>query len=453
MENAGDKTTQITVSRRDLIKTGATVAAGVAAAGTLAGISGAPTVLASGTRASSQTLNFLTGLTGGDGDVMVALVRQFNKEHPNITVKMQSLLWAQFYPKLNSALSSGNAPEVFTTHVQEMLYYQDKGLFGNLDDLFGPSLPESDFASLPMHYVKYQGHITGMPLDMHGFALYLNPDLFKKAGLPLRSPNSQGELVEWARKLTIDKNGNNGLSKSFNGSNVKQYGLSVEWDIPSFLSTLWSFGGNTLSANGKQATFNTPQARDALNLWYDLIFKYHAVNKPANYGTAGSSTAFFNNALAMMPNGNWERDLFRQHPSAKRLVVFMPPFGKKRVAWMSGHVIAVPADLSGAKKDAAYTFMRWLSNHSAQWSQGAGHIPARTSLRQSKTVMSLWPQKVYAQELPEIGRIEQPSTVFFDIQSAYEPNISAAMNGSKSVSQALADAQSRVTRARASAGR
>ncbi len=435
------------ISRRKLLKAGGKVAVGVAAAGALTGVPGVPAALANNVRAGTTTLNYLTGLTGGDGDVMAGLVKQFNKEHSNITVKMQSLQWVNFFPKLNSSLAGGNAPDVFTIHIQEMLYYQDKGLFGNLDDLFGSSLPTSDFSSLPMKYVQSKGHITGMPLDMHGFALYLNPDLFKKAGLPTRSPNSHEELVQWARMMTLDSKGNNALSKNFNAGAVKQYGLSVEWDIPTYLATLWSLGGNTISADGKQATLNTPQARDALNFWTDLIYKYHAVNKPLNYGTTGSSTAFFNGALAMMPNGNWERDLFRLHPRAKQMAVFMPPFGSKRVTWMSGHVIATPTGLSGAKKDAVYTFMRWLSNHGTQWSQGAGHIPARTSQRQGAGVTSLWPQRVFAQELPEIGRIEQPNTAFFDIQGAWDPNIQAALNGSKSPTQALADAQSRITRA------
>ncbi len=213
-----------------------------------------------------------------------------------------------------------------------------------------------------MHYVQYQGHIYGMPLDMHGWGFYFNPTLLQKAGLPLRTANSGEELTMWARKLTIDKNGNNGLSKNFDGSNVKVYGLATSWDAPpTFLTTLWSFGGNTLSADGKTALFNTPQMRDAVNFWHDLIFKYHAVAKPASYGANGPWSAYANSALAMVPDGDWMRNWFPLHRNVKVQAVFMPIFGSKRVAWMSGHVISCPAGLSGDKKTAAYTFMRWLS--------------------------------------------------------------------------------------------
>ena len=116
-----DVKTHTPISRLDLIKAGGKVAAGVAAAGALGQIAGAPTVLASSSKAST-TLNFLTGLAGPDGQTMQAIVKQFNQAHPNIQVKMQIIgTWPQFYSKLLPALTGGTAPEVFTTHVQEML--------------------------------------------------------------------------------------------------------------------------------------------------------------------------------------------------------------------------------------------------------------------------------------------------------------------------------------------
>ena len=448
MSDSQNTRAQASITRRDLLKAGARTAAGIAAGAALASLPGVPAVFASSSP-SSTTLNFLTGLGGPDGQTMQALVRQFNKEHPGITVKMQTIgTWTTFYSKLLPALTSGNAPEVFTTHVQEMLYFQSKGLFLQVDDLFGPTLPEKDFAPQPMKYVTYQGHIYGMPLDMHGWAFYFNPNLLKAAGLPLRGPASGDEVIQWARKLTVDKHGNNGLSKAFDANNVKVYGIATSWDAPpTFLTTAWSFGADTLTADGKHATFNTPRMQAAVQFWHDLIFKYHACAKPASYGANGPWSAYANKAVAMLPDGDWQRNWFPQHKNVAVKVAFMPRFGSNRVAWMSGHVISCPAGLSGDKKTAAYTFMRWLSEHGLQWTEGAGHIPARISQRTSKAVMGLWPQNVYGPELAEIGRIEHPSTVFFDIQDAYIPQIDAAWNGTKSVSAALSEAQSRVSSA------
>jgi ABC-type glycerol-3-phosphate transport system substrate-binding protein len=289
----------------------------------------------------------------------------------------------------------------------------------------------------------------GMPLDMHGWGFYMNPKLLTAAGLPLRTPASGDELLSWAQKLTIDKKGNNSLSKNFDPSKVAQYGLATSWDAPpTFLTTLWSFGGNTLSADGKTALFNTPQMRNAVNWWHDAIFKYHVASKPAGYD---AWLAYSNNALAMVPDGDWQRNWFPAHKNVTAKSVFMPKFGSTQVTWMSGHVIAAPASLPSDKKNAVYTFMRYLSSKGVEWTTGAGHIPARISQRKSEAVSTLWPQSTYGPELAEIGRIEQPSTVFFDVQDAYTAEIDAAWNNVKSVSAALASAQSRVTKALASA--
>lgn len=436
------------VSRRDLLKTAGKAAAVAAAGSALVGVAGAPTVRA---RSANDvvTLNFLTGLGGSDGTTMQNIVKEFNQSHSGINVKMQIIgTWPAFYQKLLPALTSGNAPEVFTTHIQEMLYFQANGLFAPVDDLFGPSLPESDFASLPMKYVQYQGHIYGMPLDMHGWGFYLNPKLLQAAGLPLRTPADGDEIIKWARTLTVDKKGNNGMSKNFDPNNVKVYGIATSWDAPpTFLTTLWSFGGNTVSADGKTALFNTPQMSQAVSFWGDLISKYHACAKPAAYGTPGVWAAYANSAVAMVPDGDWMRNWFIAHKNVSVKAVWLPKFGSKQVAWMSGHVIATPNGLSSAKKTAAYTFMRFLSSKGVEWTTGAGHIPARVSQRKSSAVMSLFPQSSYGPELAAIGHIEQPGANFFAVQNAYTADIDAAWNGTKSISVALSDAQSQVARA------
>ena len=48
-------------------------------------------------------LPFWNGFTGGDGPFMKQLVDQFNAEHPNIEVTMNTMQWADYYQKLPAA--------------------------------------------------------------------------------------------------------------------------------------------------------------------------------------------------------------------------------------------------------------------------------------------------------------------------------------------------------------
>ena len=64
-----------------------------------------------------MSLAFWNGFTGGDGPFMKKLVEQFNSEHPNIAVTMNTMQWADYYTKLPAAVTSGKGPEIGIMHV------------------------------------------------------------------------------------------------------------------------------------------------------------------------------------------------------------------------------------------------------------------------------------------------------------------------------------------------
>src|SRR6266540_2573725 len=62
------------------------------------------------------TIRFWNGFTGPDGRTMLALVKQFNQQNPDINVIMQRMEWGTYYNKLFVAGLGGRAPEVFVSH-------------------------------------------------------------------------------------------------------------------------------------------------------------------------------------------------------------------------------------------------------------------------------------------------------------------------------------------------
>lgn len=433
-----------TYNRRDFLRLSAATAAGAAAAGSLVALP-AGTASAKSTSASKTTIVFQSGLTGGDGDAMLALVNQFMKENPDISVKSEFINWGTFFDKLFAALAAGNGPDVFIIHLQEMLEFQTKNTLYQVDNWFGGAsgLPEKDFSPLAMKYVGYQGHLYGVPLDLHGFGMFVNPALLKAAGLPLTRPNSPDELLHYLQKLTVDKNGHDATQKSFNPSNITQWGISTVWDAPpTFLMTLWDFGGDTLSSDGKTATMNTPAMQNTLSYWHDLIFKYHVCGKPSVVNNI-TNNLFFANKLALRPDGDWIRSFFLQNPKMGQLCWPMPRFGTvKDYTWESGHVLVAPAGLASDKEAAVRRFITWLSNHDLQWSETAGHIPARISAQRNPALNNFWPQKVFAKELPTIGRVEMTTTNIGQFETAYTQSVDGCWNGTMSVSAAMSQAQS-----------
>jgi multiple sugar transport system substrate-binding protein len=66
------------------------------------------------------SLAFWNGFTGGDGPFMRKLVDQFNSEHQNIKVSMNTLQWGDFYPKVPTAVQSGNGPDIAIMHIDQL---------------------------------------------------------------------------------------------------------------------------------------------------------------------------------------------------------------------------------------------------------------------------------------------------------------------------------------------
>ena len=52
------------------------------------------------TGSDKVTLRFWNGFTGPDGRTMLALVKRFNRENPDVHVVMQRMEWGTYYNKL-----------------------------------------------------------------------------------------------------------------------------------------------------------------------------------------------------------------------------------------------------------------------------------------------------------------------------------------------------------------
>src|SRR5204863_9448312 len=66
------------------------------------------------------TLAYWNGFTGGDGPFMDKLVEQFQQENPKITVKQNTIEWADFYQKVPAAVTAGKGSDVGVMHQDQL---------------------------------------------------------------------------------------------------------------------------------------------------------------------------------------------------------------------------------------------------------------------------------------------------------------------------------------------
>lgn len=103
-----------------------------------------------------------------------------------------------------------------------------------------------------------QGRTYLLPLWADNSMLYYSKTKLAEAGMETAAPRTWDQLVQISRKTTVpekDMYGFEGLPTLF-------------WF--SWLPFLWGNDGRLLSDDGSQALINSPEARQAVQLWYDM---------------------------------------------------------------------------------------------------------------------------------------------------------------------------------------
>jgi multiple sugar transport system substrate-binding protein len=404
-----------------------------------------PAILEAGT--GEIQLQFWHGLTGGEGTVLAGMIQQFVEENPDISVHSEAYLWVQFFQKLQAAFISGSPPDVFIMHAHEIPHYASLGILRPSDELLdtaGGTLPSADFAQPAFDITNYNGQHYGVLLDNHGFGTYLNPAAFERAGVEVPEELPTGdELIELARQLTIDANGNHPGDEGFDVNNVEQWGIGIEWPLVSFQSLLPQFGGRIVSDDLQTVTVNSPEGIAALQFLYDLIHVHNVAPDPA---TLTGHNAFVSGNAAIVGNGTWFQGALRdQAPDIEYEVRPMWQGGPNPGTWFAAHAIFLSPTLEGERLEAAQRFVQFMSENGQTWAEQTGHVPARISGQEAMNEDEFPVSVIFGQGFQEGGLPVPPlPNVSEVVGAALDQEVVAALNNQKTPEQALNDAAARM---------
>lgn len=217
-------------------------------------------VLIAGAPAHAETLSLWA--RSDDSTFMPKLVDAFNKSHKT-QVQLQIVPVAELVQKYAVAAAGGSAPDALSL---DLIYTPAFAAAGQLEDLtdLAKSLPY--FSSLSKAHLSvgtYDGKIYGMPFSADASVLIWNKDLFKKAGLdPEKGPTTWAEIRADAEKV-----------RALGGDTYGFYfsGNCGGCNIFTFTPLIWASGGDIFADNGKKATLDTPQMRDAVAFYQGMV--------------------------------------------------------------------------------------------------------------------------------------------------------------------------------------
>ncbi|MCC6627963.1 MAG: ABC transporter substrate-binding protein [Chloroflexi bacterium] len=389
----------------------------------------------------ATVVNFWNGLTGQDGEGMQRLMEKYAQVNPEVTVKFQRIVWRTFYDKLSASLVAGNPPEMWIFHSEQVIRFASRGLMKGVDDLAkSGGIPIEDMGyTLP--FARYEGKLYSVPLDQYTWCLLYNKDLVKQAGLdPEKPPTTLQEFQEWGRKLTIDNGGKKAGEPGFDPKNVKQWGYYYNLQGAMWQSMLAQQGVPPMitGPDAKDVNTDSPEAIKALEEMISWREKHMFAPDPTG---VTPMDGFFAGKVAMTYNGVWVTNGLKARPQLQTGVAVTPKFFNNNKATFSGHQMAMPSSLDGKKLEEAWKTIKYISDNSLEWAK-EGQTPARKSVLASKEFQELWPQSVFAKQLPE-GIIIQPHLRLIELGDQIDPALGAALSGAKTPTEALKEAAQR----------
>ncbi|WP_067779909.1 ABC transporter substrate-binding protein [Actinomyces vulturis] len=169
-----------------------------------------------------------------------AVADKFHELNPDLTIKINQMGWEDYWTKLTAAFQAGNAPDVFTDHINKFAQYMELGLLLPLDEQEGYSSelkPEIYQDGLLDLWKGEDGHQYGSPKDWDTISFAYNTKMLEEAGFSKDdinnwdwNPDDGGTFEKIIAHLTVDANGKRGDEDGFDKSNIAVYGLAFGQD-------------------------------------------------------------------------------------------------------------------------------------------------------------------------------------------------------------------------------
>lgn len=383
-------------------------------------------------------LHFWNGFSGPDGTTMEALVRRFQEENPDLSVRMQIIPWGTYYSKLTLALAYGPAPDLFILHAERLPEFAAFDAVRPLDDLLAtadPPLSGANFSPLPWQAARYGDRQYAIPLDCHTLGLYYNARLFREAGIvnaagEPQPPADLQSFLESARRLTVDRDGD---------GRPDQWGFVFTWQRSNWLNVAAQFGADLLTSDGKGCGLESPGNLAALNLMRGLIYRERVAPKPEGID---AWLAFRQGKVGMAMEGIYQLASLEEQRGLEFGGAAGPQFGPRKAVWAGSHLLCQPGKIEPDRAWATWRLMRFLSNHSLEWARG-GQLPVRLDLLRSPEFAAMRVQAAFARQLPYV-HYEPPHPRINALFPLVDPAVEAVLLDLQTPEAAMQDACRRV---------
>lgn len=386
--------------------------AGLGAAGTLAVLAacGRPDEQESGPAATAAPIaegpatgSLTVWAMGAEGEALPELLTGFEKENPDVTLEVTPLPWDSAHDKFTSAIAAGTAPDVAQVGSTWMAEFVSLDALEPTPD----SIALDDFFPGAVEGITVQDTAYGVPWYVETRLVYYRKDIAEAAGIT-EPPTDWDGLVEMAKALQSQPDGKWGIAL--------QPGGAGSWQT--VLPLCWSNGGDVVSEDGAEFTFESPQNEEAL-AYYQSYFTDGIADPAPAEGTTEQD--FVSGAVPMFISGPWMMAAVEGvggEGFADKYGVFVMPEKETSSSFLGGANLGVFQGTDN--RDAAWKLVEYLSRPEVQieWFGIVSAMPGLQSAWEDETVSSNEKFEAFHTQLqtafapPTIATWEQVATKF-----------------------------------------
>jgi multiple sugar transport system substrate-binding protein len=396
--------------------------------------------------APSGEINFVFWNYGPDAQPgWEAIIAEFNKEYPDITVNLISTTgtnWGEYLDGVATLIAGGEKPDVMwvATEGVQLLVNQLK-IAVPLDDYIARDMDElqeyfDDVNPQLLDAFKVDGKQYELPYSWNPMVIYYNTARLEEAGLePPPADWSRDQFLEYAQALTVDADGD-GTPEKY-GYAFDNGGLFV-----SAIPWIYANGGNIVTDDFCAPTVTDPKVEDALQFMYDLIYTYKVAPAPTPLNTLFQSIQ--TGDVAMIGVGRWALPALFDAGFEDFNIVNWP--GNPDQLTEFG-IDGFPILTTSENPDAAWAFVKFMTNSSVEErlvgtvDSPLGNVPARRSVAEQMTQFPPENAMLYYDVLESPAKLVPAPPRFNEMESIFIRYTGTIFADEMSVSDAMSAAQ------------
>ena len=315
------------------------------------------------------------------------------------------------------AVNAEGAYDVLMLDGTWMTEFSENGVLANLSDL-GYSFDEDIIPATTAAGVDAEGNIYMLPYYGNVTIFMYNKDLIDKYNDGV-VPETWNGILELSQKMKAD---------GVDGYILRQG--EGDPNVTDFLPVLKAFGGWVLNEDFTEVTLNTPEAKAALEFYVELY-------KAGNLLDKDNMVAAINNGSAAMAVG-WPGWGANNYTSIRTKVA---DDSEEQYTSIYGCWFLGMAENS-TKKDLALKFLEYAMDPEVQLATVAdGGVPCRESSLLAESSLELKPNLAVVYSALSTGTYRPAVGFYTDLVNTFGPYLGAAVAGTMSVDDALAQGQ------------